>query len=103
MDPACPVIEHIQQVEDFAAAYLAVNQSTRAVPERRFYEIPDGHGRNKDNSGPIPLLLSRLEAKDIRVIDLELDGVFDDAQAPVSEYSLRAPWRWSFCRYPFHR
>jgi len=41
-----PGVKKLQEVEGFAAANLTQDDSVGPVAQRRFQEIPDGHGRH---------------------------------------------------------
>ena len=78
-----PGVQRIEQVECFTAAYFANDQPVRPVPQRRFDQIPNGDRRDCLRTRAVNLFLSRFEAKDVWMVDLQFGCILNDAQALV--------------------
>ena len=75
-----PGVQGVEQIERFAAAYLADDQAVGPMPESCFDQVANRHGRNGLGPGAVDLFFSRFEAEDVRMIDLQLGRVLDDVQ-----------------------
>ena len=74
-------VERLQQVKGFRAAYLAHEDAVGPMAQRRAEQVRDGDGRQGRLLAEGRLRAPRLEPHQVRFVDRDLGGLFDQDDA----------------------
>ena len=76
-----PGVQRLKQVEGLRTANLAQNNAVRSMSEGGAQQVRDGYGRDGHFLADWHLRTSRLEADQVRFLDQDLGGLFNQDDA----------------------